>query len=230
MDDDAEEFPDLAAIQKEYNLDTSIENYVRLRRKHPDVELDISNTGGLDFVFLRDEELKANRIEPRLVVHCLDADPIAHRELSLLLMERMLERKNLEKAGKSHIVSLKKAISDLLVNNLIAVMLDSLDWNGELEICPDLIVLIKYQLGMNESQYQLEQKRKENQNKAIWIVVELLRINQKPTLRKIAKLMNVDATTIMRWLGDGDWLQRANAFRSISDEIRKNRLQDKNES
>ena len=198
------------SVLRNYNFDASLKNYVRLRRKHPNVELDITNTGGLDFGFFRQQELEAHHIEPILVVHCLDADLAAHSQLSLLLMEKILERKGLQKAGNTHIVSRKLAISDLLVNNLIGVMLDSLHWNGELEICADLTVLIKHQLGLEGSQYRQEQRQKEYRNTAISIILRFIQNKQNPTLRKVANLMNVDATTVMRWLGEGDWLEEAN--------------------
>jgi hypothetical protein len=114
-------------ITKEYKASPTIENYVRLRRKYPLVPLEIATTGGIEFLFSLEQELRLHGIDPYLVVGAMDADLAAQAELSLLLLELIIERQNKEKDGETHIVSRGKAISDALINYLIRACLDALE-------------------------------------------------------------------------------------------------------
>jgi hypothetical protein len=105
---------------KQYKASPTIENYVRLRRQYPDAEIEIATTGGIKFLFSQEKELLSYGINARTVTGVLDADPDAHAELSLKLLELLIKRQKIEKSGATHIVSRKKAISDTFVNYLIA--------------------------------------------------------------------------------------------------------------
>jgi hypothetical protein len=158
-EEDASPASGFTGITKEYKASPTIENYVRLRRLHPSDPLEVATTGGIEFLFSRENELRLQGIDPGLVASVLDADIDAQSELSLVLIELLIARSKKEAAGETHIVSRNKAISDKLVNYLIATALDSLDWNHELVISRELIVLIKHQLGIISSQYEVEESR-----------------------------------------------------------------------
>ena len=51
-------------ITKEYQASPTIENYVRVRRKYPLVPLEIATSGGLEFFFLHEDELRLHGIDP----------------------------------------------------------------------------------------------------------------------------------------------------------------------
>jgi hypothetical protein len=126
--------PDFNDISKEYKASPTIKNYVRLRRQHPDGELEIATTGGIDFLFHAEQELLSYRISQRTITGILDADVVSQAKLSLQLLELLIERQEKYKYGATHAVSRKEAISDTLVNYLIACSLDALSWNDEMEI------------------------------------------------------------------------------------------------
>jgi hypothetical protein len=119
--------PGFNEITKEYRASPTIENYVRLRRQYPHIPLEIGTTGGIEFLFAMEEELRSHGIDLSVVEVAMDADGAAQAELSLVLLELIIERQKRQKNGETHIVSRNKVISDTLVNYLIAACLDALD-------------------------------------------------------------------------------------------------------
>jgi len=55
------------AITKEYKASPTIENYVRLRRQHPEGEIEIATSGGMEFLFSQKKELLSHSLDPNLI-------------------------------------------------------------------------------------------------------------------------------------------------------------------
>ena len=91
-------------VSKAYKANPTIDHYVKLRRKDPKAEIEIAVTGGLDQLYFMEEELNSYGFAPRLYASILDADPDAISELSLQIMEKMIEARVLEKAGETHLL------------------------------------------------------------------------------------------------------------------------------
>jgi len=199
-------------ITKEYQASPTIENYVRLRRKYPLVPLEIATSGGLEFFFLHEDELRLHGIDPYLVVGAMDADLAAQAELSLVLLELIIERQKKEKEGETHIVRCGNAISDALINYLIGTCLDALDWNHEMEISRELIVLLKHQIGVVGSDYDSQLKKREQRQRAIWIAAQIVARGGVPSYRKIGRIMDVEASTVKRWFPNGEMISEAKAL------------------
>jgi hypothetical protein len=197
------------AISREYKSSPTIENYVRLRRLQPDGEIEIATTGGIEFLFSHENELRSHGLDPLLIVGLSDADTEAQAEVSLRLLEMLIERDKLQKSGATHVVSRKKAINDGLINYLIATSLDGMSWNDELTISRELIVLIKRQLGTLNSQYEAELEKHTRKSDATWIAAQLLAAGKTPTYRNIGRIFGVQATSVMRWFADGDFMAEA---------------------
>jgi hypothetical protein len=191
-------------ITRTYKANPTIENYVALRRQHPNETIQVAVTGGLDWLFGNEEALRQFGINPHMVAGALDADPNDLSELSLRLLELNIERKKLEKAGKTHLVSRGLAIGDNTVNYLINVMLGALDWNDDLLIPRDLIVLILYQLGGATSDWEREQELAEQRTKVLLEMLRLVGAGNTPSIRAIAKNLGVSQTTVMRWYPEGE--------------------------
>lgn len=195
-------------ITKQYKASPTIENYVRLRRQCPDAEIEIATTGGIEFLFVQEKELLSYGINPRTVTGVLDADLDAQAELSLKLLELLIERQEKEKSGATHIVGRNQAISDTLVNYLIAASLDALCWNDELELSRELIVLIKHQLGSFSSNYESGLDKREKRTQAQWIAAQIIAKGKIPTYRQIGRVLGVQASTVMRWFPDGTFIPK----------------------
>jgi hypothetical protein len=191
---------------KEYKASPTIENYVRLRREFPNQEIEIATTGGIEFLFAYETELRSVGIEPREVTGVLDADPEAHAALSLKLLGLLIDRREEQKTGGTHLVSRKKVVSDTLVNYLIGAALDSLSWNDELEISRELIVLIKHQLGCVSSHYETGEEKREKRRAALLIGAQIAANGETPTYRRIGQALGVQASTVMRWFPDNSFI------------------------
>jgi hypothetical protein len=185
-------------LTREYKESPTIENYVRLRREHPRGEVEISTTGGIEFLSAQEEDLRAQGLDPNVIIRLFDADLEAQAEISLLLLQKLIERDNLHKSGETHIVSRKKVVSDTIINYLIGCALDGMSWADNLEITRELIVLIKQQLGTLTSQYEIEQERLNRRSQAKWIAAQLLNQGKTPTYRNIGRVLGVQASTVMR--------------------------------
>jgi hypothetical protein len=212
--------PSFNEITREYQSSPTIENYVRLRRKYPHIPPQIGTTGEIEFVFAMAEDLLSFGIDPSLVEGAMEADKAAQAELSLVLLELIIERQKRQKDGETHIVSRKKVISDTFVNYLIATCLDALDWNQDLAISPELAVLLKHQLGPITSRYESEEDKRQKQHEAMMVALQIAANGETPSYRKIAHAMGVEATTVMRWFRDQSFISEAKTFVGVIKELR----------
>lgn len=211
-------------VSKAYKANPTIDHYVKLRRKDPKAEIEIAVTGGLDQLYFMEEELNSYGFAPRLYASILDADPDAISELSLQIMEKMIEARVLEKAGETHLARRGLAVPDKLIDWLIASMLDALSWNDSLHIPRDLIVLIRERLG--GSHFEIEQANATHQRR--WnalIVGGMLRARgEQVSMRKLAAALGVSPSTITRWFPNGDFHDEIKTIASWFDEDGKIRM------
>src|SRR5216684_5493799 len=91
-------------LSKAYKKTPSIENYVKLRRGNPTAEIEIAVLGGMEPLFYMEQELRRYGIDPGLIAGTMDADPAAISEISLQLMEKIIEARQLAKAGETHLI------------------------------------------------------------------------------------------------------------------------------
>lgn len=117
------------------------------------------------------------------------------------------------RAGETHMVSRRKAISDKLVNYCIAWCLEvMLLKSHEAKISSPLIVLIKYQLGVAGSEEEFEYSLAANRQKAIHAAASLISKDEAHTYRRIGDMLGVNASTVLRWFPDGDLIEEAGKF------------------
>jgi hypothetical protein len=182
-----------------YKGNPTIDNYLKLRRENPSIEIEIAITNGLEWLFANEGLLRENGIEPQWFASSLDANAEAISKLSLHLLGKLNDRSLLEKDGETQIISRGKGISDSLVNYLAAVMLDALSWNDDLEIPRDLIVLLRHQLFGSGEPAQLKQlQSKQLEDNIGMIGAQLLEYGKEPSTREIAKLLGINASTVSR--------------------------------
>jgi hypothetical protein len=193
-------------LSRAFKDSPTIENYLSLRRANPNSEIEVAFTNGLDWLFANETLLRENGIDPQWFASSLDANVEAISKMSLHLLDKLVDRSRLEKSGETHVMSRGVAISDSLVNYLIAVMLDALSWNDDLYIPRDLLVLTRYQiLGEEPAQLkQLESHRLEHD--IAYIGAQILEYGRQVTTREIAKILNINASTVSR-IFPGDKLQ-----------------------
>ncbi len=212
---------DLREFLEGYQKDPTIETYVGMRRKHPRLHPNVATTGGIEWLYACEEELQQLGFDPQLVASTLDADLEAQSECSLRVLEKIVERRRKTAAGGTHLASRGEAISDKFIAYFIGVMLDALDWNGQMEISSDLIVLIKEQLGVGSSSYEVSVRKAEQRREATFIAAQIVSAGETPSYRRIGKLMGVEASTVKRWFPDGEMMRLA---RKLSNEVKNLRV------
>jgi hypothetical protein len=193
-----------------YDNEPTITNYVRLKRA---TGMSAVVQKFIDFdPHAIAEALQQFGIEPLLVSGALDGDGSDIEELSVRLMERLIERDGLEKGGRTQVQSRGMAISDSLIDFLIVVMLQAVleDEHSALS------VLIQERLCGRKPDFYNEHLRLINQRKAVALAALKFPAG-KISVRKVAKLMKVEPSTVSRWFPAGDLQEQVEQFRKSVD-------------
>jgi hypothetical protein len=188
-----------ASVTREFKANPTIENYVRLRRQNPDIQIEPAIYGGLDHAYRLEDDLKRFGIDIRLYVYTLDADEAAISELSLQLLENMILAQSLERQGETHLASRGRIIPDHLIDWLTCSMLDALSWTGSLYIPRDLIVLARSRLIPGQSDIEKAVDTWGRKNQSAMIAGQMLVRKMKPSFRSVAKILRVQPSTVKRW-------------------------------
>jgi hypothetical protein len=201
------------ALSEAYQRNPTLRNYVYLRRNNPDIEI-CPKTLDLEEIYRTvlevEEEFLDFDISLDVVVAAMDGETAAISELSLTLMELLIERDAMQKTQRTHLVSRGDVISDVLVNRLIAMMFEGVDKTGSFDINRDLITLINYQLTGPVARLHKQRESKLTIHDIRQAAIELGKTGANPSLRAIAERLGVNATTVLRSLPKAD-LQRIQA-------------------
>lgn len=208
-------------FSKVYKKNPSLENYVKLRRENPQAEIEVSVIGGIDPLFYMEHELRKYGIDPGLVAGTMDADSSAISEISLQLMERIIEARKLSKAGETHLVRRGIAVPDKLIDWIITCSLDALSWNDDLNIPRDLIVLIRERLGGSNPEYQQASKAHKHKGDAACIGGQLKARGITPTFKMLGDALGVAPSTVKRWFEPGEFERETDRWSRSFDESGK---------
>jgi hypothetical protein len=190
---------------RSYKGNPTIENYVALRRGNPDAEIEVRIHGGIDQLFCVEDELRKYDIDPDKFVSVFDADQDVISFYALFFLERIIEARNLERHGETHLIARGLAVPDKLIDWFITCALDAGSFYESLEIHRDLIVLIKERLGGPFSEYEMQSKVKEKRLAAAWVAGSMRAQGITPSLRKVAQVLSVAPSTVKRWFKPGEF-------------------------
>jgi hypothetical protein len=170
----------------------------------------------MEAVFVLDSELKKHGINPNLVAGALNAFEPDIDELSLRLMECLVARDKLPKSGPGYVEKHRQAIGDALVDYLIVIMLEAMEWNKDnpIVIPSSLIVLIRDRLCGPDPDLARFLRSKEGQETAAFLAAQYFKPDEKISYGKLARLASVSPSTAARWLADP-------LFQQILDHCRK---------
>jgi hypothetical protein len=186
-----------------YRKDASIQNYLSIRQKFPEVEIQVAHFGGIDALFSLEADFKDQGINPDLIAGALDADEPSVDELCLHLLELLSERHELPKSGPGFIDRRRKAISDASVNYLITTILEAYDWNENVYRVPaSLVVLIRHQLCGAQPDLDVEYRLRERKKNVAMGVAQCLKPEERLSINKLKLLAGIPRTTAARWLRD----------------------------
>jgi hypothetical protein len=203
-------FLDWKSLLDAYDNEPTMINYVRLKRAYG-VSAVVQKFMDFDPHTIT-KELRHFGIEPSLVSGALDGNEFDIEELSVRLMERLIERESFEKEGRTQVQSRGMAISDSLVDFLIAAMLQA----ALEEEHPALCHLITERLCGQKPDTYNEHLRQINQREAVALAAVKL-LPGETSIRKVAKLMKVEPSTVSRWFPAGDFKEQVEQFRRSVD-------------
>jgi hypothetical protein len=190
----------------QFRRDHSIENYVLIRRQFPELEIQVGQFAGIDALFALEDDFKKAGIDPRLVAAALDADEPSVDALCLRLMELLIAKRKLPTCGPGYIAKRRSAISDTMVNYLIAVMLEVFDWRDELFRVPaSFVLLVRHQLCGLKPDLHEDVLSKKKRRDAAYDVGANLKPGERLSINKIAKMARVPRSTAARWLDNKDF-------------------------
>lgn len=219
MDTDRD-LPDLQKLNDDYEANPSLEKYLAIRRQYPTLRIATARFGGLDPLFSLQGELTGFGLEPLLVCGALDGNADDADELVLQLMERLVLRQKLEKAGKTHLQSRGGAIPDTLINYLIVILLEACEVHQTVP-SSSLIVLIRERLGgahpARHQQYLLDQKKKT----AVWLAAQMFDRDERISIRQLAKQLHVEPSTITRWYSTEELEKKVEDVRKIIADLKQ---------
>lgn len=195
-------------ISRAYKQDPTLENYLALRRAEPNAEIEVAVLGGIDDLFAMEEELERYGIGAHpLMTGVLDADQASISELSLKLMDHIVNARRLEASGETQLVRRGMAMPDSLIDWIICVALDAQSWTDAMELNRDLIVLIRERLGGSNQHYKQAVAAHTRRRNAPWIGAQLKARGIEPTVRQIAEVLEVAPSTVTRWYPNNAELQ-----------------------
>lgn len=202
-----------------YRREPTLENYLRVRQKFPEVEIQIALFGGIDPLFELEPEFQKQDIDPQLIAASLDGDEPSIDALCLRLMECLVAREKISNRERGHIQKRRAAISDAMVNYLIVTILESFDWNEmEFRIPASLVILIRHQItGSNPDLHTTYLARQRLHNVAIF-VAQNLKPDETLSINKLASFAGVTRSTAARWLKNKEfkgWLESARKWDTL---------------
>ncbi|MGY8704606.1 hypothetical protein RAD16_02525 [Bradyrhizobium sp. 18BD] len=218
----AQRFSEFKKLALTYRNEPSIEHYLTIRTEFPELDIQIGMSGGIDPLFAIQDKCKQCGINPDLIASAMDGFEPGIDRLCLTIMECIVAREKI--SGPGSYERRRAAISDAMVNYLIAFMLEGLDWCGdEVRIPASLILLIRHQLGPLKGDFHKEYQSRQTMKRAAWIAGQQLQPNEKLSINRLIKLAStgdnpVPRSTAARWLKDPEF-QKELKFSTEFDEI-----------
>lgn len=192
----------MARITFDHQRAQTIADYVRQRRADParPIEFGLPPGALLDAVA---PELARFQISPELIFAAGDADPDAISELSLLILGWLASEENLKGTGASQLASRGETLPPKLASWLVAFMLEAVALKGR-RITPDFHVLLRATLPTSTSHYEAKALVESQRSMTIAMAVRLAPNGPLPSIRRLAKALGVEPSTVARWFQSGD--------------------------
>lgn len=203
-----------ARLADAYRKDRSLRNYLPLRRQFPEAEIQVARFGGFEPILALKAKLQELGIDPQLVAGATDAFPPDVDELCLQIIERLVAKDDRRKGrGNRHTRDL--GIQDSLVDYLILMMIERLDWDKSTRglIPASLIVLLMERLGGSRPEWKKKYDLHARRDLAAQVAAQIWP-SGKPPVRDLARVMKVGKSTAARWLKDGDFQRKLDWTRS----------------
>lgn len=190
----------------DYTARPSLRKYLRLRKKFPEMEIEINAVTNLNSVLLLKDDFKKENIEPDLVEQALLGSVDGIEALAMRVLELLVLKSLIPKSGPGHIQLRRRSISEAMINYLIVLMMEAFDWNKSIGRMPrSLVLLVQHHLGGASSDLNATYLARERRSNLIDEVAELLRPGEKLSIRTLARIAGMPRGTAAHWLADNEF-------------------------
>jgi hypothetical protein len=189
-----------------YRRDPTIENYLFIRRKFPDVEISVDQFEGTEELFSLDRTFKTQGIDTNLISAAMDGDEPSVDRLCLHLLELLATKRSLPKTGPQHIARRRMAVSEASVNYLVSMMLEVYSTPREpFRIPGSLVVLARQQLISVRTDLHAEYRSRVRLEKVALQAGKNLKPGETLSIDKLHALTGVPRSTAARYLANGEF-------------------------
>jgi hypothetical protein len=190
----------------EHRKEPSLTNWLACRRAG--LEPSLPNQGGFKWLGNSSDVLDKHGISEKEFTGLLDAQSDDISKVCLHLLESIARSDQLKKQGKTHLARRDQIIPFEIIDWLIHVMLDGLDWCGIDEIPYDLKALIRFRLIPGLAKVDVSRILKENRFRASMEAGRMIAMGKTPSFRSVAATLEVEPSTVKRWFKSVDEFQR----------------------
>lgn len=205
-----ERFEQLSELVLAFRKSPSIEQYSLIRKRFPELDIKVALSGGGSAVLAIEKQCEEYGISVNLLGGALEGSEPDIDELCLILIDHLVARDKIK--GPGAIQRRRAAISDAMVNYLIAFMLEGIHWaDTEVQVPPSLILLIRHRLGALKGDLHAQYESREMKLNAArfagqWLgPQEHLSINLLLELSRQIPECSVSRATAARWLKDDEF-------------------------
>ncbi|MBR1130663.1 hypothetical protein [Bradyrhizobium iriomotense] len=189
----------------EFRKQPTIAKYLKVRKKFPDLDIQVGMSGGIDPLFAIQEKCEKYKIDPLLVAGAMDGFEPGIDALSLVLMDRIVSRDKI--AGPGSAQRRRDAISKTMVDFLISAMIEGIEWSGDAVRLPaSLILLIRHQLGALKGDLHQEAQSYETKASLAFTAAQHASSDEIPSINDLLSFVDPEApisrATIARWRKD----------------------------
>jgi hypothetical protein len=190
----------------------SLSGYLALRSKYQSGDLATDHLLIFETYFSIESELNAIGLDLMTMAGVFDGDDKDIDAMALAVMRALVARHEIEASGETHVQRRQRGIQDSLVNYLIMIGLQACNAN---DICvpSSLVFLITERLGGFTPAHHVKFKISEKKKTAIWMAAQLYGDGEAISVRRIAREMNVEPSTVSRWFKPGELEKEAATVR-----------------
>lgn len=208
-----ERFEQLSELVLAFRESPSIEQYSLIRKHFPEVDIKVALSGGVSAALAIETQCEEYGIPASLLGGALDGSEPDIDELCLILIELLVARDKIK--GPGAMQRRRAAISDAMVNYLIAFMLEGIHWaDAEIRVPPSLVLLIRHRLGSLKGDLHAQYESGQMKLNAAWFAGQLLGPQERLSINRLLELSqqipdgSVSRSTAARWLKDEEFQSR----------------------
>lgn len=185
----------------------TIQNYLRMRKLYPDREPKGWWFSGVEPLSSMAEELAIWGISVADLAAAMDADHQAIERVAIRILELLAEREELLAKGETHIVSRGAAVSNQLVDYLIALLLEGMEEYDEPASIGALNFLIRERLGGPIRAQHAAYLKAVRKQAIVTMYVSAKRVPEfgDPSLRQIANVLGINVSSASKLFAPGEF-------------------------